>query len=221
MAKRSAKPSSMSGVTWRNRIVGHETVDASSLVPHPSNFRIHSDTQRAAVGEALSRLGWLEEVLVNKTSGKIVNGHLRVELAAARGEKVPVTFVELSIDEEKLALASIDPLGGMAIEDSEKLGELLAGIQLGTSALDTLLSTTAQDAALAQLFKDAEDSDDSSVSGSRLPNFGQNITVVLPAEDLPLFERTIRATDEPNRGKAIIEICRAYLDAKGLFTEAI
>jgi hypothetical protein len=43
-------------------------------------------------------------------------------------DKVPVTYVDLSDDEERLILASLDPIGAMAVPDAEKLGELLESV---------------------------------------------------------------------------------------------
>lgn len=208
-----AKKGASKAPKWVNRIVGHGEVSAVELIAHPSNPRIHPDTQRSALAEALTRIGWIDSVIVNKTTNRILNGHLRVELAAARGESVPVQFVELSEADERLALASFDPLGELAIEDSEKLGDLLAALDLGDSPLDTLLSTAMQDAQLTRLLE-GEDGGEMAVTGSRAPHLAQNITVVIPMDDLALFEKAIRETGELNRGKAIAEICAAYLNRK-------
>ena len=51
--------------------------------------------------------GWVAEVLVNRTTGNVVDGHLRIELALTRQERtVPVTYVELTQAEEALVLAT-------------------------------------------------------------------------------------------------------------------
>jgi hypothetical protein len=42
---------------------------------------------------------------------------------------VPVTYVELSQDEERLVLASLDPLAAMATAEQEQLAALLAGLE--------------------------------------------------------------------------------------------
>jgi hypothetical protein len=42
---------------------------------------------------ALSEVGWVAGVLVNRTTGHVVHGHLRVELALSRNEPtVPVAY---------------------------------------------------------------------------------------------------------------------------------
>lgn len=92
---------------WRSRIVDHAEVSPGDLVPNPSNWRTHPADQQRALTGALSEIGWVAEVLVNRTTGHVVDGHLRVELALARHEPtVPVTYVELSDDEERLVLAT-------------------------------------------------------------------------------------------------------------------
>ena len=42
---------------------------------------------------------------------------------------MPVTYVELSEDEERLVLASLDPLAAMATAEQEQLAALLAGLE--------------------------------------------------------------------------------------------
>jgi ParB-like chromosome segregation protein Spo0J len=96
---------------WRNRIVDHADVPPADLLPNPRNWRSHPAEQQRALGGALAEVGWVAEVMVNRTTGNVVDGHLRIELALAREEpSVPVTYVELSEDEERLVLASLDPL---------------------------------------------------------------------------------------------------------------
>lgn len=131
---------------WRNRIVGHAEVAPLDLVPNPRNWRTHPDDQQRAVGGALAEVGWVAEVLVNRTTGHLVDGHLRVELALARGEStVPVTFVELGEDEERLVLAALDPLAAMATAEREQLAALLAGLEPADEALQALIDDLARE----------------------------------------------------------------------------
>ena len=83
--------------TWRNRIVGHADVPPGELIPNPQNWRAHPPEQQRALIGALAEVGWVAEVLVNRTTGRVVDGHLRIELALSRDEPtVPVTYVELT-----------------------------------------------------------------------------------------------------------------------------
>lgn len=131
---------------WRNRIVAHGDVAPADLVPNPRNWRGHPDDQQRAVGGSLATVGWVIEILVNRATGHLVDGHLRVELALARGEStVPVTYVELSEDEERLVLASLDPLAAMATAEREQLGALLAGLEAQDDGLAALLDDLARE----------------------------------------------------------------------------
>jgi len=140
-------------VAWRNRIVGHADVASGELVPNPRNWRSHPQEQQRALAGALGEVGWVAEVLVNRTTGHVVDGHLRIELALARHEPtVPVTYVELSEDEERLVLASLDPLAAMATAEQEQLAALLAGLDPADDALRALLDDLAREYRLDDLW---------------------------------------------------------------------
>ncbi|MCI4355413.1 MAG: hypothetical protein L3K06_08635, partial [Thermoplasmata archaeon] len=129
---------------WANRIVGHGEVDPSTLVPNPANWRTHPTAQARALEGALGEVGWVVGVIVNRVTGHLVDGHLRVERAVARGEPtVPVAYVELTTDEERLVLATLDPLGALAGADTAMLAELLAGLAPGNDALERMLADLA------------------------------------------------------------------------------
>src|ERR1019366_8003153 len=110
---------------WRNRIVGHDVVDPTQLLANPRTWRTHPPAQRDALRGSLDTVGWVGQVMVNTVTGHVVDGHARIEEAISRGEKVPVLYVELSEEEERLVLASFDPLGAMAERDTERLADLL------------------------------------------------------------------------------------------------
>jgi len=128
---------------WQNRIVGTGEVDPHELTPNPLNWRRHPSTQQAAVREALERLGWVQQVIVNRRTGRLIDGHLRVELARERGERVPVLYVDLDESEERLALATLDPLAALAEADDELLAQLLEDVQLEDGALLDVLADVA------------------------------------------------------------------------------
>lgn len=111
---------------WKNRIVRtDESVDPEQLLANPYNWRVHSGYQKAAMAEVLDRVGWLDRVKVNVTTGHVVNGHMRIDVAMKRGETVPVDYVELDEEEERLALLTYDPIGALAGEDRGLLAELV------------------------------------------------------------------------------------------------
>jgi DNA modification methylase len=129
---------------WRNRIVGSGEEDPTQLLANPRNWRTHPGPQRDALRGSLSEVGWVQQVLVNRASGHVVDGHARVEEAISAGAAtVPVLYVDLTDEEEALVLATLDPIGAMATTDEAKLAELLAGISVDDAGLLALLGDLA------------------------------------------------------------------------------
>jgi len=142
--KAPRRPSVAPAAPWRNRIVGSGEESPDQLLANPANWRIHPKAQQDALAGALDQVGWVQQVLVNRRSGFVVDGHARVALAISRREPtVPVLYVDLSPDEEALVLATLDPIGAMATADDAKLAELLAAIAGDDAGLLALLGDLA------------------------------------------------------------------------------
>jgi ParB-like chromosome segregation protein Spo0J len=124
----------VSSSSWKSRIVGHSESDPGDLVAHDRNWRGHPESQQKALVDALDSVGWVQTVVVNDRTGTIVDGHLRVALAMARGvTSIPVQHIDIDKQEEKLVLATLDPLAGLAATDEGALKGLLSDVsdQLG------------------------------------------------------------------------------------------
>lgn len=135
--------------TWKNRIVGHGEESPDQLLANPANWRIHPKAQQDALAGVLGEVGWVQSVIVNRITGHLVDGHLRVSLALRDGaSSIPVVYVELSPDEEALVLATIDPIASMAATDTEKLSELLEEVGTSSAEVQMLLSKMAEDAGI-------------------------------------------------------------------------
>jgi hypothetical protein len=129
---------------WRSRIVGYGNVDPHDLVGNPRNWRTHPDHQRDALAGLLTEVGWVAEVLVNQRTGFVVDGHLRVASALRHGEtSVPVRYVDLDDAEERLVLATFDPVSALAGSDADTLAALLEGLQPADAAVAALLKDLA------------------------------------------------------------------------------
>lgn len=125
---------------YRNRIVGTGEEKTDQLLANPDNWRVHPMSQQEALAGVLSEIGWIQSIIVNRTTGHMIDGHLRAILADRAGqETVPVTYVELSSEEEALALATFDPLGALAVRDDEKLRRLLAEAKAGDERVGEML----------------------------------------------------------------------------------
>lgn len=134
---------------WENKIVGYGEEPPESLLAHPMNPKIHPKLQQDALAGALSELGWIAPVIVNRTTAHVLDGHARIGLAISRGEPtVPIAYVEISPEQEALALATYDPIGALAATDREALAALLEDVTTGDAALQAMLDQLAQDAGL-------------------------------------------------------------------------
>jgi DNA modification methylase len=137
---------------WINRITGHGDVDPAELIGNPLNWRTHPSGQAKSLAAALGQVGWVAPATVNRTTGRLVDGHLRVELAVSRGEPtIPVTYVDLSEEDERLVLASLDPIGALATADASRLAALLRDLTASDDGLQELLDDLADKNHIRQL----------------------------------------------------------------------
>lgn len=129
----------------KNRIVGSGIVPLDQILFNPRNWRVHPLNQQNALKGVLEEVGWVQDVIINQRTGHLVDGHLRCQLAAREGAKeIPVKYVDLSEEEEALVLATIDPIGAMAVTDKQKLDELFAGIESENENVNKALDDIAE-----------------------------------------------------------------------------
>src|SRR5579885_1576938 len=141
MAKGHSPP-----VGWQNRIVGYGEADPHALRANPRNWRTHPKQQRQALSGVLRQVGVVQNVIVNRRTGLLLDGHLRVELALAEQQPtVPVTYVDLAEDEEALVLATLDPVAALAEADAAQLDALLRQVDAQDAAVQQMLSTLAEE----------------------------------------------------------------------------
>ena len=129
----------------KNRIIGSGEEPLDSILFNPRNWRIHPLNQQNALKGVLEEVGWVQEVIINKRTGHLVDGHLRCQLAAREGARsIPVKYVDLSEEEEALVLATLDPIASMAATDKQKLDELFADIQSDNENVNKMLDEIRQ-----------------------------------------------------------------------------
>lgn len=192
---------------WRNRIVAEGDADPREIKGNPLNWRVHPKLQRETLEDSLSHIGWIQKPIVNRTTGHLIDGHLRVASAVANKEPlIPVSYVELTEDEERAVLASLDPMAGMAVMDGEKLSALLQDLEFGGGALDALfddLREQAEGATLSEANKNTKIGE----MGYKMPI----IKAVFAVASANLIERALLTAHPESRGEALIVICKAFL----------
>lgn len=199
--------------TWENRIVGHGEMPAAQFLANPANWRVHPQFQQEALAGVLDSVGWIDEVTVNRQTGRIVDGHLRVTLALRQGDMTPVPYREIDVppEHEALILATKDPIAALATTDDQQLLALAEEIQTSDPALLQLIDEMTFGAELAAAVADAGPE-----SKRQLGERQKQVKAVFYADQLAMVEQAIAATGLPNRGEALTDICRAYLEKRQL-----
>lgn len=185
MARKKPEPANR----WRNRIVGEGEEAPDQLLANPLNFRVHTTDQGQALAGAIGTLGWIQRVVVNRTTGHVIDGHLRVRQAMQRGEAtVPVVYVELDEREERIALATLDPIAAMAGTDDALLAELLEGVEV-------------EDAHLAEFLADLnpnQESESGGGGGGETPPTMPDVPTTQPGETIVLGDHRLFCGDSTN-----------------------
>lgn len=121
----------------RNRIAGHGDVSPGLIHAHNMNFRKHGASQVSALAGSMDDLGWIKTILVSKHTNTIIDGHARWEEAVRRKlPSIPVTWLDLTKDEENKALALLDPITEMATRDDAIFAKLLESVSSDNAKVD-------------------------------------------------------------------------------------
>lgn len=124
---------------------------ASELTENPRNWRRHPKAQTVALESVMREVGWAGALLYNEATGRLIDGHLRREMAG--DDEVPVLVGSWTEEQERLILATFDPIAALAEADKDNLGELLRSIQSEDEQIRALLETIARQEHVP-LFKD-------------------------------------------------------------------
>ena len=122
-----------------------EWMDPASLPDNPLNWRTHPEKQTSALTAALEQVGWAGALLFNEKTGNLIDGHARKKISYGKGEKVPVLVGNWSESQEKLILATLDPLAALAVADTGLLDTLLREVATGDERLQEMLAELAKD----------------------------------------------------------------------------
>lgn len=208
---------------WKNRIVGSGEMPAAKFAANPLNARTHPKLQQAALVGSLTELGWIQNVIVNKTTGNVVDGHARIVEALKLGGDTPVPYVEVELSEaeERLALATLDPISAMAGYDKAQLDALLRDVNTGDAALQTMLAELAQNNSVIGSAIASDGFDFGNLPQDDRAPF-QQMTFTLHDSQVEIVKDAIKKArqsgdfeDSPNKngnGNALALICEVFLD---------
>lgn len=212
-----------------DRIISTEMVRASDLLAHPDNFRIHNVLQSQLVDQSLSQVGWVRHILVNRPTGLIVDGHLRLSLVMGKSgpdSLVPVDFVELSEDEERAILAVLDESSTLVFIDEEKRLTVLAMLQnsksIDPAVVEFLEGVIAERSSMFAPLSEVSPKGDKTSSISKQEPFSENPSQVVKSfkfseADKLFFYETLDIAKQQyslaTLGDALIKIMRLWNDS--------
>jgi hypothetical protein len=123
----------------KSRIVEHIRVRAGDLVAHELNPRRHSREQREALQDLYEEIGFARSVLAYRLPDgrlKLIDGHLRQSIDP--NMEIEVEVLDVSGEEARKLLLSIDPLAQLADYDERCLEELKEMTQSASNTLNAL-----------------------------------------------------------------------------------
>jgi hypothetical protein len=132
----------------KNRIKEHRKVRAGDLIPHELNFRRHPARQKAALRALYDEVGFARSLLAYELPDgrlKLIDGHLRRDIDPEM--EVDVEILNVSDNEARTLLLSMDPLAAVAETDAEVHAHLRSIAHTDQTAIRELWdSTVRQDA---------------------------------------------------------------------------
>jgi hypothetical protein len=126
----------------KNRIKEHRTVRVGDLVPHELNPRVHSPEQREALAALLGEIGFARSLLAYELPDgrlKLIDGHLRRDIDPDM--EVDVEVLDVTQEEARKLLLSIDPLAQLAEYDRHTLDALRQTVESDNAVLAAFWSS--------------------------------------------------------------------------------
>lgn len=126
-------------MNWRDRVKELRRIPSKELLANPKNWREHPKEQQKALSGILEEVGIAGALLARETDDglELIDGHLRTELDGET--EWPVLVLDVDEREADALLASIDPIGSMAVKSEAKLNSLIDSISADNAELAELL----------------------------------------------------------------------------------
>jgi hypothetical protein len=126
----------------RNRIREHRKVRVGDLVPHELNPRVHTADQREALHALFGEIGFARSLLAYELADgrlKLIDGHLR-QRELDPDDCIDVEILDVTDDEARKLLLSLDPLAQLAEYDASTLDRLQAVTTSDNAVLEAFWS---------------------------------------------------------------------------------
>lgn len=198
--------------SFASSIVGFEYVDPKTIRRNPLNFRQHPPGQKDAMRDALHRVGFVQAIVANQRNRHLIDGEMRLDLAIENAEeKIPCLWVDLDPAQERLALATMNPIGELAVIDPEQLHKLLEAQSLEVGGLSELMSSLNELAAQSMV-----PTGGAGVTKKSARNIqtAHTIKLVLAVPEIAIFERAVGLCRTMNRGEAVMMICKHFIESQ-------
>jgi hypothetical protein len=199
-------------------------IDLGGIVPLPGNPKTH-DT--AGIGLSFGEFGFIERVIVNRTTGHLLGGHGRIEAlreAKARGEEppagvqakgaewfVPCDFCRIPAEREMAACIALNRWTERGGTDTDLLLAALEGIAIQDEALLAAAGYNAGDLEALAEEEERPGLEPPEERDAPAQRRGVPVKAVLHVQDVATVEEALAKTGEKNRGLALVAVCRAYL----------
>lgn len=205
-------------MSYRIRVIEMITVPARELLDHAGNWAIHPAIQHETLIGDMEEVGIVDAIKAyhsarNGGALTILDGHLRK--AIDPDQLWPVLVLDLDDDEADKQLAFHNQIAGMVQIDPVKLDALLQRARIQNESLNRTAGLMRE--RLAERVRVAEEA--AGGGGGRSSSLkvgddkGSVIKVVVNVgDDLSIVEQALKSAGVPNRGEALVTICRHFLE---------
>lgn len=207
---------------WKNRIVSYGEISPEDAMENPLNYRKHPTAQKRVLTAMLKEVGYVQPIMINQRTGRIVDGHLRVELAKEQNVKtLPVIYIDVDLIEERKLLSTIDPVAAMATIDQEVLNDLLLNISSESQLVNDLWDSMRREITKEKEQVDWEKGSEryaftESATERYLTNSVRTITIYIQAEEyttlLPKMDALVASLELKSYQELILYLIRREVE---------
>ena len=147
MPRAKSQPPPVASPTYRNRVLELRYLKPGEIADHPLQWRLHPETQKAAVEGVLREIGIAGVLLVYQSAANgggytAVDGHLRKSVDP--DQTWPCVVLDVDDAESAYLLSTHATLSAMAEASATQLEALLREVSSGESAVQQLLAQLAE-----------------------------------------------------------------------------